>query len=387
MNQQRRKVQRAFSGLVGLPPEPDEKPVVSAPASVAVSEDEARKIFGVEKKDPKPNALVKSMRQTLMLEPEDLIALFDESPATKVGEQMVFEQADFLLPPEMLQHRVNRLKRIIARSKDIIEGLSARVMKLRREEDNILDKVTREKFKRDENARIKRSNKKLLRYREALRLGNYHEKIWCWQGEPIYFRDEVEDCMVFTEHGEPYYAKSDAPTYGVGYHLTDLVRDIVATRVFDVSRYEVMMQLDAGTLQLAGASEEEQRRTWANRQRWENCVIKAAVFHGVLRPRRDLLELLALTAFAQATFRVTEHIEADTTENALALKTGGACYGASIQSAGYRYHANGRIRQRALESFDKSKPPADWDEGAQQAKDTGSDLYYVHDDAESYDPR
>jgi hypothetical protein len=33
MNQQRRKVQRAFTGLVGLPPEPDEKPAVSPPAA------------------------------------------------------------------------------------------------------------------------------------------------------------------------------------------------------------------------------------------------------------------------------------------------------------------------------------------------------------------
>ncbi len=30
---QPRKVQRAFTGLVGLPPEPDEKPVVSPPAA------------------------------------------------------------------------------------------------------------------------------------------------------------------------------------------------------------------------------------------------------------------------------------------------------------------------------------------------------------------
>jgi hypothetical protein len=387
---QRRKVQRAFHGMVGLPPEPDEKPVVSSPPASVVTEDEARKMFGVEKPESKSSALVKNMRQTLMLEPEDLIALFDESPATKVGEQMVFGQADFLLPPPMLQHRINRLKKIIARSKDIIEGLSARVMKLRRGKEKVLNKATREKFKRDENGRIVRSNAKLSRYRTALRLGNYREKIWCWQVKPIYFHEVVEDCMTFTDYGETYYERGELklPKDGAGYYTTNLVRDIIATRIFDVSRYEVMMQLDADALQLAGASEEEQRRTWANRQRWENAVIKAAVFHGVLRPRRDLLELLALTAFAQAASRVTEHIEADETENALALKTGGACYGASIQSAGYRYNTRtGRSRRRALESFDKSKPPADWDEGGQQARDTGSDLYHVQDDAESYDPR
>jgi hypothetical protein len=72
-------VRRAFQGLVGLPPEPDEATVVPAPAAdTVVSEEEARAIFGVEKPEPKPTTLVKNMRQTLMLSPEDLIALFDE---------------------------------------------------------------------------------------------------------------------------------------------------------------------------------------------------------------------------------------------------------------------------------------------------------------------
>jgi hypothetical protein len=85
--------------------------------------------------------------------------------------------------------------------------------------------------------------------------------------------------------------------------------------------------------------------------------------------------------------KISDYIEADETENALALKTGGACYGAHIQSAGYRYRPDGSYRRRALESFDKAKPPADWEEGGKWAEDTGSDLYNVHDDADSYDPR
>jgi hypothetical protein len=52
-----------------------------------------------------------------MLSPEDLVALFDETPATKVGEREVFAEMDFLVPAEMLQHHIERLKKLTAASK------------------------------------------------------------------------------------------------------------------------------------------------------------------------------------------------------------------------------------------------------------------------------
>jgi hypothetical protein len=295
---------------------------------------------------------------------------------------------EFVVPSEVLEHRIERLKQLVAASKAIIDGLSVRVMKIRR--DEVLDQATREKFKREENARIARSNAKLFGYRNALRAGNYREKIWRYQMQAVYFRDVVDDCMTFTDYGETYYAQGEfkLPADGAGYYTTNLVRDIIATRIFDVSRYEVMMGLDNSALHLMGVSEAEQKRTWANVQCWENAVIKAAVFHGVLRPRKDLLHLLGLLPFVQAALAATEsEVEADETENALALKTGGACYGASIHSAGYRFRKDGTYRRRALESFDKSKPPAQWDEGGSWEGDRGSDLYNIRDDADSYDPR
>jgi hypothetical protein len=314
-----------------------------------------------------------SMRQTLTLSPEDLIALFDENPATKVGEREVFEETDFLVPAEMLQHRIDRLTKLIAASKTIVEGLSVRVMKLRRGDD-ILDKPTREKYKREENARIARSNVKLSLYRAALRAGNYHQKVWQHQVLPVYFHDLVDDVMTFTEYGKPYCEDNE------------MVSDVIATRIFDVTRYEAMMQLDQGTLRLAGKTEEDQQRAWSNVQRWENAVIKAAVFHGVLRPRADLIELLALTPFAKQALGADVDVEADETENALALKTGGACYGGGIKSSGYRFR-NGGFRRRALESFDKGKPPRGERDGDGTNDDPGfTGLNDVNDDAESYQP-
>ncbi len=393
-SQRKLQQQRAYTArLAGFPSEPVSPPQPRA-AKQQMSESQVRAKFGLAAPvTPPPSTAFAGMRQTLMLDAEDLIILFDESPATKVGEREVFAEMDFIVPPEMLQHRIERLKKVIAASKEIVEGLSVRVMKVRREEDNILDKETREKYKREENARMARSNAKLFRYRMAFRNPNYHEKIWRYQTQPVYFRDLVDDFMIFEELGPCYYADDKYKKFtktGGGYWTTNLVRDVKA-RIFDVNRYEVMMRLDQSTLGLVGATEEEQQRTWLNVQRWENAVIKAAVFHGVLRPRADLMEMLSLMPFVQAALSATETVEADDTENTLALKTGGACFGGSIRTAGYRYRTSessggSSYRRRSLESFDKGKPPAKWDED-RQSSDTGPNLHNIHDDAESYDPR
>ena len=383
---QRPKVQRAFTGMVGLPPEPAETPVVSSlPELVPLTDAELSEIAAASKENKSP-VLFQSMRSTLMLEPEDLIALFEETPTTRVGEKLVFQQADFLLPAEMLQHRIERLKKIIAASKAIIDGLSVRVMKIRRAEDDVLDKPTREKFKREETGRMARSNAKLSRYRAALRAGNYREKVWCYQTQPVYFRDVVDDCMTFTDKGEAYYIKGKPKTFeGTMYDTHDLVCDVTESGIYDVSRYEVVMRLDADALRLL-----EKKGAWTYWQRWENAVIKAAVFHGVLRPRKDLLNLLGLMPFVQAALAATEsEVEADETENALALKTGGACYNGVIHGAGYRYNLKtGASRRRALEDFDKEAPKKDWDSVNPGGADSGfTSLKNITDDAESYDPR
>jgi hypothetical protein len=391
-HQRKQRQQRAFTGRTGFPTEPNAPQVSPPPQPEAMSEDQAREKFGVSAPAAPPRPTVLCMRQTLMLSPEDLIAFFDETPAAKVAERIIFAEMDFVVPPEMLQHRIDRLKKVIAASKEILKGLSKHIMKLKRTKDDILDKPIQEKFKREETARMARSNAKLYRYRMALRDGNYHEKIWRDQIQPVYFRDLVDDVMVFEELGPSYYKndKFKTPPTGAPYWTTSLTRD-VKFRVFDISRYEVMMRLDQSTLRLAGLTEEEQHRTWANVQRWENAIIAAAVFHGVLHPRPDLMEMLSLTPFAQAALAASETIEADDAENALALKTGGACFGGRIKSAGYRYgtsesKSGNSFRRRSLESFDKGKALATWDDTRQTA-DTGSSLHDIHDDAESYDPR
>jgi hypothetical protein len=408
MKQQRKKPQQRLGPRMVGPLEDAAPSTSRPPPTEGMSESEVRTKFGVAAPVTIPRPLVLDLRRALMLSAEDLIALFDETPATKVGEREVFAEMDFLVPAEKLQHRIAKLKRLIDASKELWKALSKHVMKLRRAKDDILDKPTQEKYKREEIARQARSNAKLFKYRAALRNGNHREKIWRYQMLPVYFRNLVDDAMTFDDFGPWYYTNDKCqiptgPRYKDangkfktpkepwrGYWTTNLVRD-VRTRLFDVSRYEVMMQLDQSTLELAGATEAEQHRTWCNVMRWENAVIKAGVFHGVLHPRADLLELLGLDPFVQAALSATETVQADDTENALALKTGGACFGGRIRSGGYRYHKNessgNAYHRRPLESFDKGKPPAAWDDGTKQSSDTGSNFHNIHNDAESYDPR
>jgi len=60
------------------------------------------------------------------------------------------------------------------------------------------DQATREKYKREENARIARCNVKLFHYRAALRSDKeLREKVWRETIKPIYFRDLVDDVMAF----------------------------------------------------------------------------------------------------------------------------------------------------------------------------------------------
>ena len=194
--------------------------------------------------------------------------------------------------------------------------------------------------------------------------------------------------MVFkTPVGEWHYENDLERRVGgiVTHHTTNLVQNIQSD-IFDVERYEVVMRLDQNALELLGESANDQKTSWHNWRRWENAIIKAAVFHKVLRPRPDLLEMLSLMPFVRHALNAVDEneIEADRTEDALAIKTGGACYGGRIRGAGFDYRGS-KPHRRSLTSFDKPMPPekSEWD-----AEDSGfSNLENLSDDAESYDPR
>ena len=380
--QQRKPVQRAFQGLVGLLDESIAPAVSLTMPATVVSEKVARAKFGVSEDKVKKSAPPTDLRTMLMLDADDIIALFDVSPQNKIGEHEIFEQVNFTVTTEALQHRIERLKKLIAASKEIVGGLSVRVMKVRRGKDGVLDKTTREKYKREETARQARANVKLFQYRTALRNGGLTQKVWRLVVKPVYFRDTVDDVVIFSDWGEGTYVKDkERRMGGVVTHHTEVFQHPVSYTEFDLSRYRDMMQLSTDALELMGTTEKEQAQTWANVQRWENAVIKAAVFHGVLRPRKDLLELLGLMPWVRDALQMTEDIQADTTEDALALKTGGACYGGRIRSNGYTDCG----KARRLSSFDKPSRTAWRESSGDHDEQGGAD--FNPDDSESYDPR
>jgi hypothetical protein len=372
---------RLHHGLVGLPSEPPVQKSVQKPifkVTTTISEDGLRRQFGIVKKDAKPK-IPGSYRQLLNLDPQDIINFFD----VKMGEYLEFAPVDFVVPPSMLENRIRRLQKMIACSKQIIEGMASRIIKIRRGKDDPLldDKATRETYKREENARIARCNARIFRYRTALHSGkDYNEKIWRTISKPLYFRDLVDDHMAFETATDVRW--EDTETTTGGYTRVELV-EYFHRGFVDLEAYRAVMSLGEAALVELGETEAKQKETWQNITHWENAVIRASVYHKLITPRHNLADLLGLGAILDED---DDYVEADTTEDALATKTGGACYGGRIKGEGFRY-TSGKPVPRALSSFDK--PLRDFNSNGDHAnQDTGfQSLKNVSDDAESYDPR
>ena len=182
--------------LVGRNFEPAPQPVKAAVTRPVVDEETLRAQLGVEA-PKKKFKLPDTYRTILNLDPQDIIDFFN----AVIDHRDEFVQVDFVVPSSMLEHRIARLKRVIAASRAVIEGMAVNIIKIRRGKDDPLldDKTIREsKYRRDENARIARCNAKLFQYREALRTGkNLHQKIWRTVTKPVYFHDEVDDSVTF----------------------------------------------------------------------------------------------------------------------------------------------------------------------------------------------
>lgn len=347
-----------------------------------ISEDDLREQFGLEKPESKPK-LPTSYRQLLNLDPQDIIGFFN----LKVGEHTDFVRVDFVVPPSMLEHRIRRLQKLIACSKQIIEGMASRILKIRRGENDPLltDKAAREKYKRDENARIARSNVKLSRYRAAVRSNkDCHDKIWQWVTTPAYFCDVVDDCMTFRTTTDVRWEDTKKLfTGGLQTHTRVELIEYFRSGTVDLEAYRAVMSLGEAALVELGETESEAKETWQNIARWENNVIRAAVHYQIITPRRDLAELLGLGEILDEN---DDPIEADTTEDALAIKTSGRCFGGRIKSEGFRYRG-GKVTPRSLSDFDKPFRNLAGD-GPGGYEDAGfGSLHDVSDDTESYDPR
>ena len=342
MTQARKPVRRTFTGLVGMPSESKDSKPATTTAAVAVatiSEDEVRRAFGVDSPASKRPEIPKSFRVFFQLEPEDLMAFF----SAQIGTYTVFEQVEVVVSKDVLQRRLDHMQCVINERKKIVDGLAVHVMKIPRGKDNVLDKDTREKYKREETARLTKLYAKRARYRAAVASSlDYREKVWRTVARPLYFRDAVDDEMIFDKALATMFVNGEWTP-------------VITRGSFDLESYRAVMRLDSFALDVLDGSEE----AWDNLRVWENCVIAAAVAYRIIRPRRDLGEFLGLTKVVadlndQVKLEDAEQRDMNP-EDVLALKTGGRCYGGQvrIQSEGFRYRADGKPRARALSSFDK----------------------------------
>ena len=224
-----------------------------------VNEDVLRAQLGVDA-PKKKFKLPDSYRTIFDLDPQDIIDFFD----AVIDQQDELVQVDFVVPSSMLEHRVERLKRVIAASRAVIEGMAANIIKISRGKDDPLldDKAAREKYKREESARIARCNVKLFQYREAFRSEKeLHQKIWRTVTKPVYFRDEVDDHITFRTVTDVRWVETEKLYTGkLQTHSRVELLECLRLGSVDLGVYRAVMSLGDAALMELGETEANKRK-------------------------------------------------------------------------------------------------------------------------------
>jgi len=242
---------------------------------------------------------------------------------------------------ERTSARIAELKKLMAESEDIIHGLGKKIMDSRRAEnpDDILDKPTRERFKREENKKIekyeqeKRELQKLLHETDIEQL---KQRVANWGSSPDDFEvmAATEDVTVKFEEKFKFGHEDSLPTHTIDGYVTllgqyDLLKDVSRR----LHRFPVLDE-------------------W---RYFENEIVLQAIGFGLYRPtKQTFVEYPQLRKYLNGAPGDDSEDEAKryrATEEDFIIKTGGAQIGGSIRSGGHR---NGH--QRPLESFDKRRP-------------------------------
>jgi hypothetical protein len=324
-------------------------------------EQNARRTFGLPEpktwkpREHKPRTKIESFREVLLLDRGYIADLFDKV----IGEEEKVTDVAVKTDRKKLERRADNLQKLIKRSNERIEGWSVRVLKLRRP-DNIPDKPAREEFKRAERKRLARFEAKLKEVRERLRN---------WETDPRNQQTRQQLVKVPVTFGEKYDiqhqevktefkyvpGKLRTPSDGAEYWTEDpMYFDTPVGDEYEIYGYRALLKLgEEAELYLTNGMNLDGWREW------ENKVIEQAIYSGLIKPNMALLGLHPRLAKYNPS---PDSIEADTTEDALALKTGGANWNASIYSGGVRVGKHGNS-QRALEDFGKTMEFGNKDKG------------------------
>jgi hypothetical protein len=263
--------------------------------------------------------------------------------------------------------RIEELKKAIEQSNEIVEGLSVRVMKLRRDPNNILDKSTRERFKREESKKIDGAKEEIVKLRRSIRdlpdLVDLQHRASNWGKS----KTDYELVAVTVDGPVSFETKFTLPPPIAEDHPGQ-----------SLETYEVFLRSNDLLMDYAA-----RLRQWLEVDSWrylENEIVIQAIAWKLVRPSKAALDKYP---DLQRGARSDQDYVQDDTENALILKTGGAEIGASIYNFGK--NASGSVRHSG--SFDNTVAYGNKDgKGAHGEAGTGSETWTGDDDADGFDP-
>ena len=320
-----------------------------------------RHMFGLSKpiqrqtpSHPKTNLKFNCYRELLLLERDDIAAIFD----------CVIE---YRRPEKPSEEAIQRLQNEITELDALISTRSAAWQKRHRPNDP-LGTNDRTRLRREET---KLRDKKKIELREL----RAHMKRWQEIPPiPITFGEKyhITHRCVFSTDVDFFPDKLRTPA-GQDPYYTEVLAHVETPvgDVYDINGYLKMLRLDGWAL----LQQVEGGMTWRGWEEWENKVILQAITSGLIKPNLNLIEDYPGLGVYQPPL---DPIEADETENTLIIKTGGAEINGRIHGAGYRGESNNT--RRTLSDFNNTtqiKSPGGPD--SPHVPDVG-------DDAESYAP-
>lgn len=304
---------------------------------------QATAFFGVQPKRlstiSKGPRRIRSYRELLVMEHAEVAALLD----AVVGWREV-EGPKILMDKAVLEGQASKLKEEITALKQSINTRSAAWQKANRPEDK-LEKNDRERLKREETKQL---------YAKEVKWRGLRSRLLHWETDPQNRISTKEIVPVLFEERYPITHRTiqrdvefmpdqlRQPKDGVEYH-TELLTyvDTAIGDEYDAEGYRKVIELDEDALLLTTDG-----MSWDGWREWENKVILQAITIGLIRPDNGLIELYP----GLGVYQGADDIELDTTENSLAVKTGGAVYGGGIYSEGV-YVGRHRNYARKLSDF------------------------------------
>jgi hypothetical protein len=263
----------------------------------------------------------------------DLIQLLDLPAGTKPR----LTEEKILKDHSTLDARILELKAQIEESERLIKSWSASAMKLLRPED-ILDKSTREKFKRDERKKIAEAEQDIHDLRVRLKE---------WADNPANYDSILKTVYVV----QSLRARIDLRML----EEHDIKQFEDEKEVVSVDKY-----LDI----LSNGLLFPDRRTWRKWEEFENEIVIEAIRWGLIKFEKDLPQNTT------AEYQPEDTVAQDNAEIALIVKTGGSQIGASIYGGGTTWSG----KPRASGNFDKTLEFGNKDKG-QSGSGAGGEFF------------